>query len=175
MTWALKDRPLYRLHLGYTVSGVGGGRDIDLRRFPEEGITLVGRMREISTGKITFADDLEQSLTLGEAWFADLRIQMDEYARAQSLDLPEEPSPKPPSHRAGMSRPIAELDVAAAGIAAVVWASGFRYNFDWVKLPVLGTSGEPLQRRGVSPCPGFRLPRSQADVQLAVQSLRGGG
>ena len=47
------------------------------------------------------------------------------------------------------------MDVAAAGITAVVWASGFSYNFGWVKLPVLGTAGEPLQRRGVSPCPGF--------------------
>ena len=38
-------------------------------------------MRDISTGKVTFADDLEQTLTQGEAWFADLRVQMDEYAR----------------------------------------------------------------------------------------------
>lgn len=145
----LKRGPLF------IVSGVGGGRDIDLRRFADDGITLLGRMRDISASRITFADDLEQTLTQGEAWFADLRIQMDRYARAQGLDLPEEPSPKPPSHTAGTSRPIAELDVTAAGIAAVVWASGFRYNFDWIKLPVLGTSGEPLQRRGVSPCPGF--------------------
>jgi putative flavoprotein involved in K+ transport len=145
----LKRGPLF------IVSGVGGGRDIDLRRFPDSGITLLGRMHSISDGRISFADDLDQTLTQGEAWFADLRIQMDEYARAQSLDLPEEPPPKPPSHRVSPSSPIAELDVAAAGITAVVWASGFRYNFDWVKLPVLGTAGEPQQRRGVSPCPGF--------------------
>jgi putative flavoprotein involved in K+ transport len=145
----LKRGPLF------IVSGVGGGRDIDLRRFAEDGITLLGRMHDISAGRIRFAGDLEQTLTQGEAWFADLRIQMDEYARAQSLDLLEEPSPRPPSHGAGTSRPIAELDVAAAGITAVVWASGFRYNFEWVKLPVLGASGEPLQQRGVSPCRGF--------------------
>ena len=145
----LKRGPLF------IASGVGGGRDIDLRRFADDGITLLGRMHDISAGRVTFADDLEQTLTQGEAWFADLRIQMDEYARAQGLDLPEDPSPKPPPHRVSTSRPIAELDVAAAGITAVVWASGFGYNFDWVKLPVLSTAGEPLQRRGVSPCPGF--------------------
>jgi len=78
---------------------------------------------------------------------------MDEYARAHGLALPEEPPPTPPSHRAATS--ILELDAAAAGIIAVVWASGFRYNFDWVKLPVLDASGEPLQQCGVSPCPGF--------------------
>jgi putative flavoprotein involved in K+ transport len=47
------------------------------------------------------------------------------------------------------------LDAADAGIVAVVWATGFRYNFDWVKVPVLGSSGEPQQQRGVSPLPGF--------------------
>jgi putative flavoprotein involved in K+ transport len=135
------------------VSGVGGGRDIDLRRFTDDGITLLGRMCDIVVGKISFADDLEQTLMRGEAWFADLRIQMDEYARAHGLVLPEEPPPKPPSHRAATS--ILELDASATGITAVVWASGFRYDFDWVKLPVLDASGEPLQQRGVSPCPGF--------------------
>ena len=139
----------------FTVSGVGGGRDIDLRRFPEEGITLVGRMREVSAGRITFADDLEQSLTLGDAWFADLRGQMDDYARNHGLDLPEETTPERPLSDDAGREPILELDAAATGIASVIWATGFRYNFNWVKVPVLGTSGEPLQQRGVSSCPGF--------------------
>lgn len=139
----------------FTVSGAGGGRDMDLRRFADDGITLLGRVREISHARITFADDLEQSLALGEAWFADLRGQMDDYARQRGLDLPEETAPeRPPSHDAGRD-PTLELDAAAAGIATVIWATGFRYNFNWVKVPVLGPSGEPLQQRGVSPCPGF--------------------
>jgi putative flavoprotein involved in K+ transport len=145
----LKRGPLF------IVSGVGGGRDMDLRRFPDDGVTLLGRMRDITAGKITFADDLEQTLSQGEVWFADLRIQMDAYARAHALDVPEEPSPKPPLSKAGTSRPILELDASAAEITAVVWATGFQYNFDWVKPPVFGDSGEPVQRRGVSPCPGF--------------------
>ena len=152
---SLEQYPDLRRGAVFTVSGVGGGRDIDLRRFPQEGITLVGRMREISAGRIIFADDLEQSLALGEAWFADLRGQMDDYARKHGLDLPEETvAEQPPSHHGG-GDPILELDAAAAGIATVIWATGFRYNFGWVKVPVLGTSGEPLQRRGVSSCPGF--------------------
>ena len=143
----LKRGPLF------IVSGVGGGRDIDLRRFPDEGITLLGRMTNIRAGKVTFADDLEQTLRQGEAWFVDLRIQMDEYARAHGLDLPEETPIAQPSSRG--AAPVVELNAPDAGIATVIWASGFRYNFDWVKLPVLTASGEPLQRRGVSPCPGF--------------------
>jgi putative flavoprotein involved in K+ transport len=145
----LKRGPLF------IVSGVDGGRDMDLRRFPEDGITLLGRMRGITAGKITFDDDLEHTLSQGEAWFAGLRIQMDQYARVQGLDLPEEPSSRPPPGRAGASNQLLELDASGAQITAVVWATGFQYNFDWVKLPVFGDSGEPVQRRGVSRCPGF--------------------
>jgi putative flavoprotein involved in K+ transport len=52
-------------------------------------------------------------------------------------------------------RSILELDLEATGITSVIWATGFHYNFDWVKVPVLGASGQPLQLRGVSSCPGF--------------------
>ncbi len=139
------------------VTGVGGGRDIDLRRFAADGITLLGRLRSISAGKIILADDVEQNLTEGEAWFTDFRKRMDEYARANGLDLPEEATDKWATSSAALPapRPVLELDAKAASIAAVVWATGFRYNFDWVKLPVFDDTGEPVQRRGVSPCPGL--------------------
>ena len=153
---SLEQYPDFKRGAVFTVSGAGGGRDIDLRRFPDDGITLLGRMREIRAGRIAFADDLEQSLAEGEAWSAHLQNRMDNYAREHGSEFPEEPSPaRPPSQAARIERPIVELDVAASGISAVIWATGFRYNFDWVKLPVLGASGEPLQKRGVSSCPGF--------------------
>ncbi len=152
---SLERYPDFRRGAVFTVTGAGGGRDIDLRRFPDDGITLLGRLREVNAERIAFADDLEQSLADGDAWFEDLRTEMDEYARENPSELPEEPSPGEPPSRAGAARPIAELDLAASGIRAVIWATGFRYNFDWIKLPVLGASGEPLQQRGVSSCPGF--------------------
>lgn len=34
-------------------------------------------------------------------------------------------------------------------VANVVWATGFRPDFGWIKLPVVGDDGWPLERRGV--------------------------
>ena len=135
------------------VTGVAGGRDINLRRLRADGVKLLGRLRGISAGRIFLADDLEQHLTEGEAWFASFRKRMDEYANG--LDLPEEPAEKSASEEWGSPSPILELETKATGISAVIWATGFRYDFEWIKLPVFDDSGEPLQRRGVSPCPGF--------------------
>jgi putative flavoprotein involved in K+ transport len=36
-------------------------------------------------------------------------------------------------------------------VANVVWCTGFRQDFDWIQLPVIGGDGWPLQRRGVVP------------------------
>jgi putative flavoprotein involved in K+ transport len=36
------------------------------------------------------------------------------------------------------------------GIAAVVWCTGFRPDFNWIELPVLGLDGYPVHRRGIS-------------------------
>ena len=52
-------------------------------------------MRDITASKISFADDLEQTLSLGEAWFADLRVQMDAYVRAPHWTFQKS---RPPSH-----------------------------------------------------------------------------
>jgi putative flavoprotein involved in K+ transport len=134
------------------ITGVGGGRDINLRRLRADGVKMLGRLRDISVGRIFLADDLEQHLLEGEAWFASFRKSMDEYAVANGLNLPEEPAEKSAS-KSESQRPILELDGTA--ISAVIWATGFRYDFNWVNLPVFNDSGEPLQRRGVSPCPGF--------------------
>ena len=41
------------------------------------------------------------------------------------------------------------------GVSAIVWASGFRCEFDWVKLPIFDDGGEPVHRRGVTELPGI--------------------
>jgi putative flavoprotein involved in K+ transport len=48
-----------------------------------------------------------------------------------------------------------ELDLRAAGVTSLVWATGFRPDFSWIQLPALDAAGEPVHRRGVSPCAGL--------------------
>jgi putative flavoprotein involved in K+ transport len=39
--------------------------------------------------------------------------------------------------------------------ASVVWATGFRPDFGWIKAPVLDARGAPVHRRGVTSAPGL--------------------
>jgi putative flavoprotein involved in K+ transport len=40
-------------------------------------------------------------------------------------------------------------DGRALEVSVVVWATGFRPDFGWIELPILGQDGYPLQHRGV--------------------------
>ena len=50
---------------------------------------------------------------------------------------------------------MAELDLRAAGIRTVLWATGHRREYPWLQVPVLDATGEIRQHRGVTPVPGL--------------------
>jgi hypothetical protein len=62
-----------------------------------------------------------------------------------------------------------------AGITSVVWCSGFRYDFAWVKLPILNDSGEPLHERGVTQYPGLYFLGLRRTYALSSALLAGVG
>jgi putative flavoprotein involved in K+ transport len=138
------------------VTGVNGGHDIDLRRFREEGMTLVGRASAVRGQELVLAGGLEDTLKRGDDWFAWFTKSADDHASAVGIDLPEAEPPEvsTPLPSDG-SDPILRLNLKAVGIGSVVWATGFRYDFSWVQLPVFNETGAPIQRRGVTPCPGL--------------------
>ena len=35
-------------------------------------------------------------------------------------------------------------------ISTIIWATGFRFNFDWIKLDVTEENGHPIQERGIT-------------------------
>lgn len=134
------------------LTGYGDGQDLDLRRFHAAGGTLLGRARAAADGRLSLAGGLAASLDQGDRAYDDFVAWVE--GRLGRFEGPlAEPSartsyPEPPE-------PPPELDLRAAGISAVVWATGFRSEFDrWVKLPVLDAEGEPVHERGATACPG---------------------
>jgi len=43
----------------------------------------------------------------------------------------------------------------ALQVSAVVWATGYRSDYSWIHLPVLGPDGLPRHKRGVTESPGL--------------------
>ncbi len=114
-------------------TGVKGGYDIDLRRMAADGITLLGHLRGISDGKLSFAADLRENLAKGDQFFVNFKKSIDDYIMKNGIDAPPDESGAKDDVRdpKEVSDPILELDLKAAGITSVVWSSGFRYDYGW--------------------------------------------
>ena len=138
------------------LTGANGGYDVDLRSMAARGIVLLGHSQEINNGNLVLADDLEQHLAKGDESFENFKKAVDEYITKSGLEAPkDQKSVVSPNIGKEISTPISHLNLKDAGVTAIVWASGFRYDFDWVKLPVFHDGGEPVHRRGVAQFPGI--------------------
>jgi putative flavoprotein involved in K+ transport len=139
------------------LTGVNGGYDIDFRYMASQGIVLLGHLEAITDGRIVLAPDLQANLLTGDKWFSDFKRSVDEYIAKSGMscepDLKENQVPEPQE----VADPISELDLKTSGITSIIWSSGFRYDFDWVKLPIFDETGEPLHERGVTQLPGIYL------------------
>jgi len=134
------------------LTGANGGYDVDLRAMAARGIVLLGHLQGIDNGELIFADDLEQNLAKGDELFANFKKAIDEYVTNNSLEFPIEHDPNVSPY---ILKRMSRLNLKDANISAIVWATGFRCNFDWVKLPVCDEAGEPIHRRGVTQFPGI--------------------
>jgi putative flavoprotein involved in K+ transport len=52
-------------------------------------------------------------------------------------------------------RTVAFADGQELDVDTVVWATGYRSDYSWIRLPVLGPDGLPRHRRGVTEFPGL--------------------
>jgi len=140
------------------VTGVNGGYDVDIRSMAARGVVLLGHSQGIKDGDIILADDLEQHLAKGDESFGNFKKSVDEYVTKAGLEAPEEQDLEVSANiTKEISNRVSHLNLKDAGVSAIVWASGFRYDFDWIKLPILDDGGEPSHRRGVTQIPGIYL------------------
>lgn len=155
--WEAKTRGPGMEHVTIAVSGAHGGHTIDFRRLAARGLILVGRAESYRDGIMRFAADLGRNVAGGDADYLTMLDEADAYARREGLDLPEEPEarridPDPPC----MTDPILSLDLGEAGIATIVWATGYTLDFGWLRaVDAFDGHGAPLHQDGVSVVPGL--------------------
>ena len=146
----VEEHPLgekVRRNANHYLTGRGGGRDIDLRRFANEGMVLHGRLTGIENGHLEFGDDLARNLDAADAVYNGICGLVDRHIADKGISAPEG------VHYSPVWQPgaaVHSLDLAAAGITSIVWSTGFRSDWSWVDLPFLDETGYPAHRRGVT-------------------------
>ncbi len=135
------------------LSGHHGGRDVSLRRMAaHDGLTLLGHLEAVDEHRLSIAPDLGARLRRSEAFFDELmRTPIDTYIARAGIDAPpgvvDHETYAPPEHT--------QLDLRAAGVTSIVWATGYRMDHSWIDAPIVDAQGIPRQQRGVSDIPGL--------------------
>jgi putative flavoprotein involved in K+ transport len=143
-------------HVTIAVSGADGGHTVELRALAARGITLLGTAERYQAGALHLLPNLAKNIAGGDANYLAVLAAADDYVREKGLDFPEEadayriaPDPECVTH------PILELNCAAAGITSIIWATGYRPDFGWLKVDAFDDEGRPAHQRGVSVVPGL--------------------
>jgi len=135
------------------ISGTKGGHTINLHQFARDGVVLLGRLAGVEDGIVELAGDLHDNLAAADRAEAEFINSVDAYVARAGMTVPEETLP---AFCDGYALPIlTELDLKAADITNVIWATGYSFDFSTIKLPVVDGDGFPIQTRGVSAYPGL--------------------
>jgi putative flavoprotein involved in K+ transport len=132
-----------------------GVSDFNVRTAWQAGARLAGHVVGVDGTRILFARDLEALLRAGDEVARTFVARIRDIARARGENVPE---PEFESHWRDGEIPEAPgaLDLASAGIRTVIWSTGYRQDFSWIRVPgALAENGAPYQRQGVSPVPGI--------------------
>ena len=149
---AAKRVPLFPL------SGANGGEDLGLDRLAALGITITGRLERFDGLRAVFADDLAENVAAADARLAKVLRRIDAHPLAEGTDG---------THPAPLVLPAGPRTVELGRFGAVVWATGFRPGYPFLRVDgARDRRGEIVQRHGATPVPGLYV------LGLAFQSRR---
>jgi putative flavoprotein involved in K+ transport len=129
------------------LDGRQGGRTIDVGMLAEAGVRIAGRLEGFAGSHALFASGLETSIADADERLGRLLARIDDHidARADAHAFP------PREHVAPIRvpPPLPTIDLVAQGISTIVWATGYRRHYPWLRIPeVIGDDGGILHDRG---------------------------
>jgi putative flavoprotein involved in K+ transport len=147
---------------------------LDLPLLQERGVRLAGRAIDAENYSIAFDDRLIAYTAGADAKLALLLRRIDSFISETGLENQvSEAEPFAPFFWPAPSPN--EINLRSEGIKTVLWATGFRRSYPWLKVPVLNGRGEIIQRGGLTPAPGLHVLGLQFQVRRKSAFIDGVG
>jgi putative flavoprotein involved in K+ transport len=153
-------------------------RSLDLNALVELGVDIVGRFVGLSDGKAQFSGSLRNHCAMADLKLERLLQRIDTWAelngKSAQLGLPA---------RFAATRvadaPRLSLDLKRDRIGTVIWATGFKPDYRWLRVPVFDRKGDLRHDGGIVPVPGlyvlglnFMRRRKSSSIDGAADDVR---
>jgi putative flavoprotein involved in K+ transport len=136
---------------------------LDLPLLQDQGVRLVGRAVAVDGSRVLFSDDLIAYTAAADVKLARLLVRIEDFlSKSDFINEAGDAEPFTPFRWPAESP--SGINLQAAGIRTVLWATGFRRRYPWLEVPILDERGEILHQGGVTPAPGLYV--------LGLQFLR---
>lgn len=130
----------------------GQSRELDVRTLQSRGVRLAGHLVGAEGRRVTFADDLADSVSDADHRMHRFLDAVDRHIDESRLASELWPGERPTA--VALHGAPTTLDLAAEGIRTVLLATGYSQSHPWLKLPITAADGSIRQRRGRTEAPG---------------------
>jgi putative flavoprotein involved in K+ transport len=127
---------------------------LDLNALTAMGVALVGRLSAIRDGRALFSGGLRNHFALADLKMDRLLDTFDEWARTNGGDHDTGPTERFEPTRVPASSRLS-IDLRSGEIRSILWATGFRPEYDWLHVPVLDEKHHLRHTGGVVDSPGM--------------------
>ncbi len=133
--------------------GTSERRTLDLNAVTDMGAELVGRWADVRDGRALFSGGLRNMFTLADLKMGRLLDTFDSWAQDQGGDDVAAPERLAPTRVPEAAR--WQLDLRSGEVRTILWATGFRPDYQWLDVAVLDAKGQLRHDGGAVDAPGL--------------------
>ena len=134
--------------------GRPGHSSIDLRTLHGIGVRVRGRLLEVDGEGAWFGDDLAATTAAADVKLAEMLNKIDEFIARTATPADPRP-PFEPTWHVGVADSGGRLRLDREGIETIIWATGYRRAYSWLRVPVLDAYGEIIHSGGITEAAGL--------------------
>jgi putative flavoprotein involved in K+ transport len=126
---------------------------LGLDTLARSGVRLVGRALAVRGKHVELGSDLSASVAAAEDALAHLLQRIEAFVHLWGLRPIMGAADPPPSVHVAPGP--SSIDLRAEGIETVIWCTGFRRRYPWLRVPVVDARGEIAHEGGITRVPGL--------------------
>lgn len=153
-------------------------RSLDLNTLVERGVDIVGRFVGLSDGKAQFSGSLRNHCAMADLKLERLLQRIDTWAERNGKRAQSGPPERFAATRVA-DAPRLSLDLKRGRIGTVIWATGFKPDYRWLRVPAFDRKGDLHHDGGIVPVPGlyvlglnFMRRRKSSSIDGAADDVR---